>query len=61
MLNQLACNASDRAIQIYGGTGYALHLPFEHIYRHHRRHRITEGADELQERRIASTMFEFGS
>lgn len=59
--NQLACNAADRAIQIHGGIGYTRHLPFEHIYRHHRRYRITEGADELQKRRIASSMFDFRS
>ena len=26
--------------------GYSRQMPFEHIYRHHRRHRITEGAEE---------------
>src|SRR5215207_4796403 len=49
--NQLACNAADRAIQVHGGVGYSRHVPFEHIYRHHRRYRITEGSDELQMRR----------
>jgi alkylation response protein AidB-like acyl-CoA dehydrogenase len=57
--NQLACNAADRAIQIHGGLGYTRHVPFEHIYRHHRRYRITEGSDELQLRRIASKVFDF--
>jgi acyl-CoA dehydrogenase len=57
--NQLACRAADRAIQIHGGVGYTRHVPFEHIYRHHRRYRITEGSDELQMRRIASKMFDF--
>jgi acyl-CoA dehydrogenase len=57
--NQLACNAADRAIQIHGGIGYTRHKQFEHIYRHHRRYRITEGSDELQKRRIASKMFKF--
>jgi acyl-CoA dehydrogenase len=57
--NQLACNAADRAIQIHGGVGYSRHKPFEHIYRHHRRYRITEGSDELQLRRIASKVFGF--
>jgi acyl-CoA dehydrogenase len=59
--NQLACRAADRAIQIHGGMGYTRHKQFEHIYRHHRRYRITEGTDELQLRRIASKMFDFGS
>ena len=57
--NQLACNAADRAIQIHGGVGYTRHVPFEHIYRHHRRYRITEGSDELQLRRIAGKVFGF--
>ena len=30
---------------------------FEHIYRHHRRYRITEGAEEIQMRRVAGYMF----
>ena len=34
-------------------------LPFEYIYRHHRRYRITEGSDELQLRRIAGRLFGF--
>jgi acyl-CoA dehydrogenase len=57
--NRLACNAADRAIQVHGGLGYTRHVPFEHIYRHHRRYRITEGSDELQLRRIASKVFDF--
>jgi acyl-CoA dehydrogenase len=57
--NQLACDAADRAIQIHGGMGYTRANQFEHIYRHHRRYRISEGTDELQKRRIASAMFDF--
>ena len=41
--------------------GYSRHKPFEHIYRHHRRYRITEGAEEIQMRRVAQMMFGFGS
>ena len=59
--NRLACDAADRAMQIHGGVGYSRHYPFEHIYRHHRRYRITEGSDELQYRRIAAGMWQFGS
>lgn len=59
--NQLACRAADRAIQIHGGMGYTRAYQFEHLYRHHRRYRITEGTDEVQLRRIASRMFSFGS
>ncbi|GBD23772.1 Acryloyl-CoA reductase (NADH) [bacterium HR29] len=58
--NRLACEAADRAIQVHGGIGYTRHLPFEHIYRHHRRYRITEGSEEIQMRRIAQVMFGFG-
>jgi hypothetical protein len=35
------------------------HNPFEHIYRHHRRYRFTEGAEETEMRRIAGYMFGF--
>ena len=57
--NRLACDAADRAIQVHGGLGYTRHVPFEYIYRHHRRYRITEGSDELQLRRIAGRLFGF--
>jgi alkylation response protein AidB-like acyl-CoA dehydrogenase len=55
--NRLVCEAADRAIQVHGGIGYTRHKPFEHIYRHHRRYRITEGSDEIQLRRIAGILF----
>jgi acyl-CoA dehydrogenase len=58
--NRLVCEAADRAMQVHGGIGYSRHKPFEHIYRHHRRYRITEGAEEIQIRRIAQVMFGFG-
>jgi alkylation response protein AidB-like acyl-CoA dehydrogenase len=58
--NRLACDAADRAIQVHGGIGYTRHKPFEHIYRHHRRYRITEGSEEIQIRRVAQHMFGFG-
>jgi alkylation response protein AidB-like acyl-CoA dehydrogenase len=57
--NRLCCEAADRAMQIHGGMGYSRHLPFEHIYRHHRRYRITEGTEEIQMRRVAGYMFGF--
>ena len=57
--NRLVCQASDRAMQVHGGIGYSRHKPFEHIYRHHRRYRITEGAEEIQMRRVAQIMFGF--
>ncbi|OYV24073.1 MAG: acyl-CoA dehydrogenase, partial [Mycobacterium sp. 20-66-4] len=58
--NRLVCDAADRAMQIFGGLGYSRHEQFEHIYRHHRRYRITEGAEEIQIRRVAQRLFKFG-
>jgi acyl-CoA dehydrogenase len=57
--NRLCCEAADRAMQVFGGMGYSRHEPFEHIYRHHRRYRITEGAEEIQMRRVAGYLFGF--
>ena len=58
--NRLCCEAADRAMQVFGGLGYTRHQPFEHIYRHHRRYRITEGSEEMQMRRVAQRLFGFG-
>lgn len=55
--NRLVCEAADRAMQVHGGIGYSRHKPFEHIYRHHRRYRITEGSEEIQMRKVAAWMF----
>jgi acyl-CoA dehydrogenase len=55
--NRLCCEAADRAMQVHGGIGYSRHKPFEHIYRHHRRYRITEGAEEIQMRKVAGFLF----
>ena len=57
--NRLCCESADRAMQIHGGLGYSPHKPFEHIYRHHRRYRITEGTEEIQIRRVAGYLFGF--
>ena len=57
--NRLACNAADLAMQVHGGIGYTRSKPFEHIYRHHRRYRITEGSDEIQLRNVAGHLFGF--
>lgn len=56
--NRLACEAADRAMQVCGGVGYSRHMPFEHIYRRHRRYRITEGAEEIQLRKVARALFD---
>ena len=58
--NRLVCEAADRAMQTCGGVGYSRHMPFEHIFRHHRRYRITEGAEEIQMRKVAQNLFGFG-
>ena len=55
--NRLVCEAADRAMQVHGGIGYSREKPFEHIYRHHRRYRITEGAEEIQMRKVAAYLF----
>jgi alkylation response protein AidB-like acyl-CoA dehydrogenase len=55
--NRFVCNAADTAIQVHGGIGYTRAKPFEHIYRHHRRYRITEGSEEIQIRNVAGHMF----
>ena len=55
--NRLVCNAADFAMQVHGGLGYSRHKPFEHIYRHHRRYRITEGSEEIQLRKVGGHLF----
>ena len=55
--NRLVCEAADRAMQVHGGIGYSREKPFEHIYRHHRRYRITEGAEEIQMRKVGAYLF----
>lgn len=57
--NRLVCQAADLAMQVHGGIGYSRHKPFEHIYRHHRRYRITEGAEEIQIRKVGGHLFKF--
>ena len=55
--NRLCTEAADRAIQVHGGMGYSRELPFEHIWRHFRRYRITEGSEEVQIRKVAAYLF----
>ncbi|MCK7545308.1 acyl-CoA dehydrogenase family protein [Marinobacter bryozoorum] len=55
--NRLCCEAADQAMQVHGGIGYSRHKPFEHIYRHHRRYRITEGSEEIQKRKVGAFLF----
>ena len=58
--NRLVCETADLAMQTHGGMGYTRHLPFEHIYRHHRRYRITEGSEQVQIRKVAAHLFGLG-
>ncbi|KAF2083862.1 acyl-CoA dehydrogenase NM domain-like protein [Saccharata proteae CBS 121410] len=55
--NRLCTQAADLAIQVHGGLGYSRHLPFEHLWRHHRRYRITEGSEEIQVRNVGRWLF----
>ncbi|KAI0538572.1 butyryl-CoA dehydrogenase [Xylaria digitata] len=55
--NRLATQAADNAIQVHGGNGYSRHEPFEHIWRHFRQYRITEGSEEVQMRKVAGYLF----
>ncbi|MCG8695231.1 MAG: acyl-CoA dehydrogenase family protein [Minwuiales bacterium] len=57
--NRLVCEVADFAMQVHGGMGYSRHKPFEHIYRHHRRYRITEGSEQIQIRKVAGHLFGF--
>ncbi|KAK7931944.1 hypothetical protein PG985_002656 [Apiospora marii] len=59
--NRLATQAADNAIQMHGGNGYSRHQPFEHIWRHFRRYRITEGSEEVQMRKVAGYLFGYKS
>jgi alkylation response protein AidB-like acyl-CoA dehydrogenase len=59
--NRLCTQAADRAIQVHGGMGYSRHYPFEHIWRHFRRYRITEGSEEVQMRKVGAYLFGFKS
>ncbi len=56
---EASLKALDQAMQVHGGIGYSRHKPFEHIYRHHRRYRITEGAEEIQIRKVGGHLFKF--
>jgi acyl-CoA dehydrogenase len=57
--NRFCCEAADWAMQVHGGMGYSRHKPFEHIYRHHRRYRITEGSEQIQMRNVAGHLYGF--
>jgi acyl-CoA dehydrogenase len=60
---RLSFNSANIAlsIKVHGGIGYSRHKPFEHIYRHHRRYRITEGSEEVQMRKVAFSIFDLAA
>jgi alkylation response protein AidB-like acyl-CoA dehydrogenase len=51
--SEAAGRIADRAVQIFGGMGYARDLPIERIYREVRLYRILEGTSEIQRLIIA--------
>lgn len=50
-------DASDRVMYEHAGLGYSIPKRCERIDRHSRRDRITEGAEEIQIRRVAGYFF----
>jgi alkylation response protein AidB-like acyl-CoA dehydrogenase len=46
-------------VRDFGGLGYSPHTPFEPIYRHHRRSRITKGTEEIQMPRVGGHQCDF--
>jgi alkylation response protein AidB-like acyl-CoA dehydrogenase len=44
---------------LHCGIGHSRHKPFERIYRHHRRYRITEGSEEIQMRKVGACLFAY--
>ena len=57
--NRLCCEAADRAMQVHGGLGYSRHKPFRAHLSAPRRYRITEGAEEIQMRRVCRLSVRF--
>jgi alkylation response protein AidB-like acyl-CoA dehydrogenase len=56
-LNPASANSNPNT-KVHGGIGYSRHKPFEHIYRRHRRYRITEGSEEVEMRKVAFSIFD---
>ena len=66
----MLCSARRKAVSPWRSTSFtrtasarrpalSAHKPFENIYRHHRRYRITEGSEEIQMRKVAGHLFGF--
>src|SRR5690606_40611891 len=54
--SEMLGRVADRAVQIFGGTGYASGHPVERLYRDARVYRILDGASDIQRLAIAREM-----
>jgi acyl-CoA dehydrogenase len=52
---------ADRAVQIFGGMGYAKGLPIERFYRDARVQRIFDGTSEIHRGIVARAMLKHGA
>lgn len=53
---EMCCRVADRAVQIFGGSGYVSDYPIERFYRDVRLFRIYEGTSQIQQLVIARDM-----
>ena len=53
--NRLACDAADRAMQVFGGAGLCQDTPLARMYAETRIVRIADGPDEVHRRALART------
>ena len=53
---EMCCKVADRAVQIFGGSGYVSDYPIERFYRDVRLFRIYEGTSQIQQLVIARDM-----
>lgn len=59
--SEVVNRVADRAVQVFGGMGYAKDLPIERYYRDARISRIYDGASEIHRMVIARDALEHGS
>lgn len=57
---EMCCRVADRAVQIFGGSGYVSDYPIERFYRDVRLFRIYEGTSQIQQLVIARNMIRNG-
>lgn len=58
---EMCCRVADRAVQIFGGSGYVSDYPIERFYRDVRLFRIYEGTSQIQQLVIARNMIRAAS